>query len=51
MPAAETVLRTRAKQLPIGLQITGPAGREDLVLTLARAYQSETNWHTERPAL
>jgi aspartyl-tRNA(Asn)/glutamyl-tRNA(Gln) amidotransferase subunit A len=39
---------TRAA-LPVGMQITGPAGRDDLVLALANAYQEATTWHTRRP--
>jgi aspartyl-tRNA(Asn)/glutamyl-tRNA(Gln) amidotransferase subunit A len=35
--------------LPIGLQITGPSGRDDLVLAAASAYQQATAWHTRRP--
>ncbi|MGA9304042.1 MAG: amidase [Candidatus Sulfotelmatobacter sp.] len=35
--------------LPIGLQIAGPHWREDLVLRLARAYESATAWHERRP--
>ncbi len=35
--------------LPIGLQITGPSRRDDLVLALAAAYQRTTGWHTRRP--
>jgi aspartyl-tRNA(Asn)/glutamyl-tRNA(Gln) amidotransferase subunit A len=35
--------------LPIGLQIAGPHWREDLVLGLARAYESATAWHKRRP--
>ncbi len=35
--------------LPIGLQITGPAGRDDAVLSLAEAYQKATGWHTRHP--
>ena len=37
--------------LPIGLQITGGAGREDVVLRLAGVYQQATDWHTRRPRL
>ena len=37
--------------LPIGLQITGASGEEGSVLSLAAAYQKETDWHTKRPAL
>jgi aspartyl-tRNA(Asn)/glutamyl-tRNA(Gln) amidotransferase subunit A len=35
--------------LPIGLQITGAAGRDDAVLALAAAYQKVTDWHARRP--
>ncbi len=35
--------------LPIGLQIAGPHWREDLVLRLAHAYESATEWHRRRP--
>jgi aspartyl-tRNA(Asn)/glutamyl-tRNA(Gln) amidotransferase subunit A len=31
--------------LPIGMQIAGPHWREDLVLKLAQAFQSATEWH------
>jgi aspartyl-tRNA(Asn)/glutamyl-tRNA(Gln) amidotransferase subunit A len=37
--------------LPIGLQITGAAGRDDTVLALAAAYQKETDWHTRHAAI
>lgn len=35
--------------LPVGLQITGPAGRDDVVFGVAAAYQGVTDWHTRRP--
>lgn len=35
--------------LPVGMQITGPAGRDDLVLALAAAWQEATEWHRRRP--
>ena len=35
--------------LPVGLQITGPAGRDDVVLALAAAYQETTDWHRKAP--
>lgn len=38
-----------AEGLPAGLQITGPAGRDDAVLALAEAYQKATDWHSRRP--
>jgi aspartyl-tRNA(Asn)/glutamyl-tRNA(Gln) amidotransferase subunit A len=37
--------------LPIGLQIAGPAGREDFVLQLAFAYEQATQWHERSPQL
>ena len=35
--------------LPIGMQITGPAGSEAKVLRLAYAYEQATEWHTHKP--
>lgn len=35
--------------LPVGLQLAGRPGRDDLVLGLAAAYQRATDWHTRRP--
>lgn len=35
--------------LPLGWQIVGPEGRDDLVLALGVAYQRETDWHLRRP--
>ena len=37
--------------LPIGLQIAGVHGREDLVLRLAHAYEQATVWHKRKPQL
>jgi len=37
--------------LPIGMQITGPAGSEAKVLRLAYAYEQATEWHTHKPNL
>ena len=36
---------------PIGLQLLGPACREDKRLSAARAYERATDWHTRRPVL
>jgi Asp-tRNA(Asn)/Glu-tRNA(Gln) amidotransferase A subunit family amidase len=37
--------------LPIGLQIAGPHWGESLILSLARAYERETEWHQRKPSL
>lgn len=37
--------------LPIGLQISGPLGADDVVLRLALAYEQATDWHSRRPSL
>jgi aspartyl-tRNA(Asn)/glutamyl-tRNA(Gln) amidotransferase subunit A len=36
-------------QLPIGLQLLGPAFSEDRLLRAAQAYQTTTDWHTAPP--
>ena len=35
--------------LPVGIQITGPAGSDGAVLAAAAAYQAVTDWHRRRP--
>jgi aspartyl-tRNA(Asn)/glutamyl-tRNA(Gln) amidotransferase subunit A len=37
--------------LPIGLQVIGPAFNEPTVLRAAHAYQQATDWHTRKPPL
>jgi aspartyl-tRNA(Asn)/glutamyl-tRNA(Gln) amidotransferase subunit A len=37
--------------LPLGLEIIGPPAGEQTVLSLAMAYQSDTDWHRRHPAL
>src|ERR1700730_6572911 len=37
------------KDLPIGLQISGPLGGEEVILQLAQAYEQATDWHKRRP--
>jgi aspartyl-tRNA(Asn)/glutamyl-tRNA(Gln) amidotransferase subunit A len=37
--------------LPIGMQITGPAGGEATVVRLAYAYEQATEWHKHEPNL
>jgi aspartyl-tRNA(Asn)/glutamyl-tRNA(Gln) amidotransferase subunit A len=40
-----------AGDLPIGIQLMGPALSEELLLRAGDAYQRVTAWHTRRPAL
>jgi aspartyl-tRNA(Asn)/glutamyl-tRNA(Gln) amidotransferase subunit A len=35
--------------LPVGMQLTAAADRDDLVLGMALRYQQETDWHLRRP--
>lgn len=35
--------------LPIGLQLIGPAFREEVILRVGHAYEQTTEWHTRRP--
>jgi aspartyl-tRNA(Asn)/glutamyl-tRNA(Gln) amidotransferase subunit A len=35
--------------LPIGLQLIGPAWREERLLQIAHAYEQATDWHTRHP--
>ena len=37
--------------LPIGLQILGPAFGEDKLLRTARMYEARTQWHKQKPSL
>jgi len=37
--------------LPIGLQVIGPAFGEAAILKTAHAYQTATDWHTQSPAM
>jgi Asp-tRNA(Asn)/Glu-tRNA(Gln) amidotransferase A subunit family amidase len=49
LPAISVPCGFTKSGLPIGLQIAGPRWREDLVLGLAHAYESATEWHKRRP--
>jgi aspartyl-tRNA(Asn)/glutamyl-tRNA(Gln) amidotransferase subunit A len=51
LPAISVPCGFTGSGLPIGLQIAGPQWREDLVLRLAHAYESATEWHKRRPAV
>jgi aspartyl-tRNA(Asn)/glutamyl-tRNA(Gln) amidotransferase subunit A len=48
LPAISVPCGFTKSGLPIGLQIAGPPWREDLVLRLAQAYESATEWHKRR---
>jgi aspartyl-tRNA(Asn)/glutamyl-tRNA(Gln) amidotransferase subunit A len=37
--------------LPIGLQIIGAPGMEGMVMSLAHAFESQTEWHKRRPEI
>jgi len=49
LPAISVPCGFTKSGLPIGLQIAGPHWREDLLLRLAHAYESATEWHRRRP--
>jgi aspartyl-tRNA(Asn)/glutamyl-tRNA(Gln) amidotransferase subunit A len=49
LPAISVPCGFTKSGLPIGLQIAGPHWREDLVLRLALAYESATEWHGRHP--
>jgi aspartyl-tRNA(Asn)/glutamyl-tRNA(Gln) amidotransferase subunit A len=51
LPAVSVPCGFTKSGLPIGLQIAGPQWREELVLRLAQAYESATEWHRRRPAV
>lgn len=38
-------------ELPIGLQLLGPAFAEERLLQIAHAYEQSTDWHKRRPGL
>jgi Asp-tRNA(Asn)/Glu-tRNA(Gln) amidotransferase A subunit family amidase len=40
-----------SEALPVGLQLIAPLGRDQMLLSLAKAYQQETDWHRRRPAV
>ncbi|MDP3940750.1 MAG: Asp-tRNA(Asn)/Glu-tRNA(Gln) amidotransferase subunit GatA [bacterium] len=40
-----------SKNLPIGLQIMGPQFAEDIILNLAHEFETNTEWHLQKPQL
>ena len=51
LPAISLPCGFSASGLPIGLQIIGAPGSEGVIMSLARAYEKETEWHKRRPQL
>jgi aspartyl-tRNA(Asn)/glutamyl-tRNA(Gln) amidotransferase subunit A len=51
LPAISIPCGFSATGLPIGLQIAGAPGAEGTVLSLAHAYEKQTDWHKRRPAM
>jgi aspartyl-tRNA(Asn)/glutamyl-tRNA(Gln) amidotransferase subunit A len=51
LPAMSLPCGFSASGLPIGLQIIGAPGSEGVIMSLARIYESETEWHKRRPQL
>lgn len=49
LPAISIPCGFSSSGMPIGLQITGAPGAEGVVMSLARAYERETEWHKKRP--
>jgi len=49
LPAVSVPCGVTSDGLPIGLQITGPAGGEEGVLAFGHAYQQRTDWHGRWP--
>jgi len=51
LPAISVPCGFTTAGLPIGLQISGAPFAESTVLSLAQAYERETDWHTRHPKL
>jgi aspartyl-tRNA(Asn)/glutamyl-tRNA(Gln) amidotransferase subunit A len=51
LPTISVCCGFNAANLPLGLQITGAHGRDDLVLSLAAAYEAATGFHSRRPSV
>ena len=48
-PAISVPCGFSSEGMPIGLQIAGRPGGEEMVLKVAHAYEQNTTWHTARP--
>jgi aspartyl-tRNA(Asn)/glutamyl-tRNA(Gln) amidotransferase subunit A len=51
LPAVSIPCGFDSNRCPIGLQIAGRPFAEGRVLNVADAYQSDTRWHSDRPAI
>lgn len=51
LPAISLPCGLSSKGLPIGLQLTGRAFEETIVLRAAYAYEQATNWRSKRPVI
>ncbi|MBW4656203.1 MAG: Asp-tRNA(Asn)/Glu-tRNA(Gln) amidotransferase subunit GatA [Kaiparowitsia implicata GSE-PSE-MK54-09C] len=51
LPAISLPCGFDAQGLPIGLQLIGNVLREDLLLSVAHAYEQATEWHKRKPPL
>ena len=49
VPAISVPCGFGGRGLPVGLQIAGPPGGEEMVFRMAHAYEQNTSWHTMRP--
>jgi aspartyl-tRNA(Asn)/glutamyl-tRNA(Gln) amidotransferase subunit A len=51
VPAISLPCGFSADALPVGLQLIAPLGGDDMLLSLGKAYQSETDWHRRQPTV
>jgi aspartyl-tRNA(Asn)/glutamyl-tRNA(Gln) amidotransferase subunit A len=51
LPAASVRAGFSRAKLPVGLQIVGPRGRDDVVLSLARQFEQQRPWHPAWPII
>ncbi|WP_394796467.1 Asp-tRNA(Asn)/Glu-tRNA(Gln) amidotransferase subunit GatA [Armatimonas sp.] len=50
IPALSQCCGFDTNQLPVGMQLLGPAFSEELLFKVAHAYEQATDWHTRRSA-
>ncbi len=51
LPGMSVPCGLTSNNLPIGMQLLGPAFREDVLFHVGHAWQLATDWHKQRPAL